>query len=80
LAREGAAVDTNTTDLWPKRLPELLEGYEAWDIYNANETGLFFHCLPDWMVALKGGTCHGGKSVKERLTVLLCANSDDLDK
>jgi hypothetical protein len=32
-------------------LPELLEGYEAWDIYNADETGLFFSCLPDRMLA-----------------------------
>jgi hypothetical protein len=47
LARESAAVDTNSTDLWFKRLPELLEGYVAHDIYNADETGLFFNCLPN---------------------------------
>jgi hypothetical protein len=39
LAGESAAVDTNSTDLWFKKLPELLEGYMAWDIYNADETG-----------------------------------------
>jgi hypothetical protein len=47
LAAESAAVDTSLTDLWFKRLPKLLEGYKAWDIYNADETGLFFNCLPD---------------------------------
>jgi hypothetical protein len=47
LAGESTAVDTNATDLWFKRLPELLEGYEAWDIYNADEMGLFFNYLPD---------------------------------
>jgi hypothetical protein len=41
---------------------------------------LFFNCLPDRTLALKGETCHGGKSVKERLTVLWCTNSDGLDK
>jgi hypothetical protein len=46
LARESAAVDT-VTYLWFARLPEQLEGYEAQDIYNADETGLFFNCLPD---------------------------------
>ena len=80
LAGESAAVDTNTTDLWFQRLPQLLEGYEARDIYNADETGLFFNCLPDRTLALKGESCHGGKSAKERLTVLLCANSDGTDK
>jgi hypothetical protein len=56
LARESAAVD--------KRLLELL-GYEAWDVYSTDETGLFFHCLPDWMLALKKEACHGGKIAKE---------------
>jgi hypothetical protein len=47
LAGESAAVDTNTTDLWFKRFPKLLEGYEAPDICNADKTGLFFNYLPD---------------------------------
>lgn len=80
LAGESAAVDTNATDLWFQRLPELLEEYEPRDIYNADETGLFFNCLPDRTLALKGESCHGGKSAKERLTVLLCTNSDGSDK
>jgi hypothetical protein len=65
LARESAAVDTNAMDLWFKRLPELLEGYKARDIYNADETGLYVNCLPDWTLALKEEACHGGKSAKE---------------
>jgi hypothetical protein len=80
LAGESAAVDTNATDLWFERLPKLLEGYEARVIYNADETGLFFYCLPDGMLALKGETCHGGKSVKEQGMVLLCTNSDGSGK
>jgi hypothetical protein len=64
LAGERAAVDI-ATDLWFERLPELLEGYRARDIYNADETGLFFNSLPDRTLVLKGETCHGGKSAKE---------------
>jgi hypothetical protein len=41
LAREGATVDTNIMDLVFERLPEVLEGYEAGDIYNADEMGSF---------------------------------------
>jgi hypothetical protein len=65
LARESAAADTNAKDLWFERLQKLLERYKAREIYNADETGFFFNCLPDRMLALKGETCHGGKSVKE---------------
>jgi hypothetical protein len=31
-------------------------------------------------LAYKGETCHGGKHSKDRLTVLLCVNSDWSDK
>jgi hypothetical protein len=72
LSEESATVDTDTRDLWLERLPMLLEQYEPWDIYNADEMGLLYNCLPDRTLTLKGHSCHGGKSVKERITVLLC--------
>jgi hypothetical protein len=57
-----------------------LEGYEPRDVYDADETGLFFNVLPERTLAYKGETCHGGKHFKDRLTVLLCVNSDGSDK
>jgi hypothetical protein len=63
-------------DLWHERLPILLERYEPWDIYKADETGLFCNCLLDRTLALKDQSYHGGKSAKETVTVLLCVNSD----
>jgi hypothetical protein len=42
-----------------------LEGYEQRDIYNADETGLFYNVLPDRTLALKGESCHGGKNCKD---------------
>jgi hypothetical protein len=32
------------------------------------------------MLTLKGRSCHRGKIAKERITVLLCVNSDGSDK
>ena len=55
-------------------------GYEQRDVYNAYETGLFFNLLSDRSLAYKEESCHGGKHSKERLTVLLCVNSDGSDK
>jgi hypothetical protein len=79
LARESAAVDSESTEAWLKRLPYLLEGYER-DIYNTDETGLFYNVFPDRTLALKGESCNGRKNCKDRLTVLLCVNSDGSDK
>jgi hypothetical protein len=80
LAGESAAVNSESTEAWLERLPSLLEGYEQRDIYNADETGLFYNVLPNRTLALKGESCHGGKNSKDRLTDLLCVNSDESDK
>lgn len=45
-----------------------------------DETGLFFNCLPDRTLALRGDKCHGGKKAMERLTVVLCCNADGSEK
>ena len=55
-------------------------GYEPRDLYNADETGVFFNVLPDRTLAYKGESCHDGKHSKDSLTVLLCVNSDGSDK
>jgi hypothetical protein len=80
LAGESAEISAKSTDAWLESLPSLLEGYEPRDVYNADETGLFFNVLPDRTLVYKGETCHGGKHSKYRLTVLLCVNSDGSDK
>ena len=55
-------------------LPALLSEFEPEDIYNADETGLFYKCLPEKTFAMKGDTC------KEQLTVLVAANMTGSDK
>jgi hypothetical protein len=60
LAGESAEVSVNSTDAWLESLPSLLEGDEPHDVYNADETKLFF-VLPDRTLAYKGESCHGGK-------------------
>jgi hypothetical protein len=73
-------ISVESTDALLESLPSLLGGYEPRDIYNADETGLFFNVLPDRTLAHKAESCHGGKYSKNRLTVLLCVNSDGSDK
>jgi hypothetical protein len=80
LAGESAEVSVESTDAWLESLPSLLEGYEPRNVYSADEMGLFFNVLPNRTLAYKGESCHGGKHSKDRLTVLLCVNSDGSDK
>ena len=62
------------SDDWKQILEPLLNQYDPNDIFNADETGLFWRLLPDKTHAVKGETCSGGKKSKERITLLVCAN------
>lgn len=72
----GEAADVNQEDVnqFMEKLPSMLLGYQPEDIYNADESGLFFRALPDKTLALKSEKCTGGKLSKERLTILFCAS------
>lgn len=51
------------------------ENLELEQIYNADETGLFWKCLPTKTLAFEAErSAPGYKSSKERITVLCCAN------
>ncbi|UYV75558.1 K02A2.6-like [Cordylochernes scorpioides] len=57
-----------------------LINYACKDIFNADETGLFWRLLPDKTLHFKGETCTGGNASKERITILLCCNMDGSEK
>lgn len=71
------AVTSNWIDTVYKSVSEK---YQDQDIFNADETGLFFKALPEKTMEFKGKTCSGGKRCKDRLTVLLCCNKDGSEK
>jgi hypothetical protein len=50
------------------------------NIYNADETGLFFRCPSNKTLSLKGVFHIGGKTAKERLTVLLACSAAETDE
>ncbi|XP_053571634.1 tigger transposable element-derived protein 6-like [Bombina bombina] len=73
---EAKDVDQETVSQWEEKLKMLKEPYTTKDIYNGDETGLFFRLLPSKTLAVKREKCTGGKLSKERLTVFLCGNMD----
>lgn len=78
---EAAAVDDSVVATWlEKSLPQVIAAYEPRDIFNADETGVFYRLLPDKTLCFKNDTCHGGKQSKERITAMVCANMDGSEK
>ena len=74
-------MNKDETDNYAKNvLPTLLARYNPEDIYNVDETGLFYKLLPDKAYTMKNEACHGGKNSKERITLLLGANMTGTDK
>ena len=71
---ERGDVDTTTVDDWKKKLPALCEGYRPEDIFNMDETGLFFRETTNKSFHTKGEDCAGGKQSKERITLALTAS------
>ena len=58
---ESAAVDLTTVDEWKKRLVSIIDSYDPDDIYNADETGLFFKALPNRSLITTKDICKDGK-------------------
>ena len=67
---EEGAVSEDVVQPWTAGRPQLLNDYKPENVYNVDETGLFFKLCPDWSLSLRGEKYTGGKKSKERLTVL----------
>lgn len=75
ISGEARDVNRNITDGWLEKVwPELKTRYSAEDIFNADETGLFYKMTPNRTLKFKSEKCIGGKLAKERITVLVAAN------
>ena len=61
-------------------LPDIIKDYEPRDIFNADETGLYWRAIPDGTLAFKNCETSGSKIPKERVTLLLACNMDGSEK
>ena len=76
ISGESKAVTEEMTALWTDtRLPTILSCYPLGNIFNSDEFGLFFQCLPNKTLHLKGEKCSGGKHSKIHLTGLAAGNA-----
>uniref|UniRef100_A0A914VZL2 HTH CENPB-type domain-containing protein n=1 Tax=Plectus sambesii TaxID=2011161 RepID=A0A914VZL2_9BILA len=78
---EAGAIDVESLGEWQQQvLREELAKFSPDDIFNADETGLFWQLLPNKTLAFKGERCTNGKKSKERITVLVGANMSGTEK
>ncbi|GBM32357.1 Tigger transposable element-derived protein 6 [Araneus ventricosus] len=71
LCGEAADVDPSLCEDWQERPPLLLAG----DIFNMDETALFFRALPNKSMIQKSEEARGGKILKERFTISFCMSA-----
>ena len=71
---ESGDVSGDTIESWLERLPELVDGYQKENIWNRDETGVFWKALPDRGFGGRSKNCKGGKKSKQRITVALFAS------
>lgn len=81
ISGESRSVSEAVCDDWKSNdLKNILKDYQPDDIFNADEMGLFYKCLPNKTLTLKDDACHGGKNSKERITVMVGANMSGKEK
>jgi hypothetical protein len=74
MSGERGDVNDTVVDDWKQKLPTLCDGYDAKDIFNMDETGLFYRSVNKNTLKVKGDECAGGKCSKERITLALCSS------
>ncbi|KAI6649923.1 Tigger transposable element-derived protein 6-like [Oopsacas minuta] len=68
---EAKGVNLLTVENWKDEFREIIMGYKEEDIYNTDETGLFFKTCSKKSLTFQGDTAHGKKKFKDRVTLLL---------
>ena len=75
---EGGSVDEHAKELAQVELQELIDSYEPRNVFNFDETALFYRLPPNRTLA--SVKKNGKKKDKERLTLGLCCNLDGTEK
>ena len=76
IAGESKSVTEEMTAPWLETtLPTILSRYPIENVFNADEFGLFYQCLPNKTFHFKKEKCSGGKHSKVRLTGMAAGNA-----
>lgn len=67
---ESGDVHGETVESWKERIPGIIQGYEKEDVWNMDETGIFWRALPERGFGQKSRSCKGGE--KKQATIHSC--------
>jgi hypothetical protein len=74
LSGESVGMDESVINRWKHNLPNTIQGYDTRDVWNVDETGLLWKCVPNCNLVLQGEKCKASKLAKERFTIaLICS-------
>lgn len=72
---ESREADLGSATLWFENVwPKFTQEYAPENIFNADESGLYYRALPEHTYAFKSENAKGVKIAKVRVTVMLCCN------
>ncbi|XP_053202132.1 tigger transposable element-derived protein 6-like [Panonychus citri] len=74
ISGESKSVDDSVLANYLSSLPEKLANYSPDEIYNADETGLQYKCQNSYSYSFQTDDRHGTKSLKNHVSILLCAS------
>ncbi|XP_064468659.1 tigger transposable element-derived protein 4-like [Ornithodoros turicata] len=78
---ESAEANKDGAEAWENgQLRQILQDYDPEDIFNMDESALFFKLLPNRTLAFSGETCSGGKHSKDRISVAFAVNMTGNEK
>uniref|UniRef100_A0A2H1W5C7 SFRICE_029010 n=1 Tax=Spodoptera frugiperda TaxID=7108 RepID=A0A2H1W5C7_SPOFR len=81
LSGDSLSVEQSDVTEWLARVwPNLRARFTDDEIFNADETGLFYKLTPDKTLKFRGEKCSGGKLSKDRITVMVAANMSGTTK
>ncbi|XP_065896365.1 tigger transposable element-derived protein 2-like [Dysidea avara] len=72
---EKASADSGVAEDFQQEFPSFISGYSLDQIFNCDETGLYYRCLPDKTLASAfEKRAEGRKKAKDHVTANACAN------
>ncbi|GBB84276.1 hypothetical protein RclHR1_01090015 [Rhizophagus clarus] len=75
---EAASAPLEKLDEFREELQDLIRGYSLDDVFNCDETGLYWKIEPKRTISNK--PVSGRKQSKDRVTILLCSNATGTEK
>lgn len=77
---EANKVDETAANNWLTLFEEIKKKFSPSNIFNMDESGIFYKLLPNRTLSYKGEKCHGGTRSKERVTAVFICNSNGTEK